>query len=231
MKFTDTFLHNNTHKHWDLFHQQRTQNDTLSSFVSNIPTTYWLFTNSFFQKWRNVSLWYDMIVECSRLCGFRLITWIFFTKGIHRNKAKKQRIHFFVGHIAYLKLKSGDAQRTATLGTGGTRRIAMAIWFFHKRQNESLWLSDGVFLGGAELRNNEARLSLTGLTKKSDEFFDAKLTKRITHTLDQWHWIVSWHVDSKSAMLGRQPLDIAAIYDVFRGNQTDILTTDRMRLC
>lgn len=63
----------------------------------------------------------------------------------------------------YLKLRSGDAQRTAILGIGGTRRIAIITWFFHSRDNESRWLSDGVFFGGAELRSNDARLSLTGL--------------------------------------------------------------------
>lgn len=84
-------------------------------------------------------------------------------KGISRIESLDWEKKF--GVHSYLKLKSGDAQRTATLGTGGTRRIAIATWFFHKRQNESRWLSDGVFFGGAELRNNEARLSLTGLIK------------------------------------------------------------------
>lgn len=37
----------------------------------------------------------------------------------------------------YLKLKSGDAQRIAILGICGTRRIAIATKFFHKRENES----------------------------------------------------------------------------------------------
>lgn len=69
---------------------------------------------------------------------------------------------FFWNEI-YLRLRSGDAQRTAMLGIGGTRRIAIITWFFQRRDNESRWLSDGVFFGGAELRNNEARLSLTGL--------------------------------------------------------------------
>lgn len=63
----------------------------------------------------------------------------------------------------YLKLKSGDAHRTATLGMGGTRRIAIATWLFHSRDKVSRWLSDGVFFGGAELRSYDALLSLTGL--------------------------------------------------------------------
>lgn len=63
----------------------------------------------------------------------------------------------------YLKLRSGDAQRTAMLGIGGTRRIAIITWFFQRRDKESRWLSDGVRFGGAELRSNDARLSLTGL--------------------------------------------------------------------
>lgn len=63
----------------------------------------------------------------------------------------------------YLRLRSGDAQRTETLGTAGANRIAIATWFFHSRDNASRWLSVGVFFGGAELRNSEARLSLTGL--------------------------------------------------------------------
>lgn len=69
----------------------------------------------------------------------------------------------------HLKLRSGDAQRTDTLGTAGARRIAIATWFRHSRDMASRWLSDGVFFGGAELRNNEARLSLTGLRSKMGE--------------------------------------------------------------
>lgn len=63
----------------------------------------------------------------------------------------------------YLRLRSGDAQRTAMLGICGTKRIAIITWFFQRRDNESRWLSDDVFFGGAELRSNDARLSLTGL--------------------------------------------------------------------
>lgn len=66
---------------------------------------------------------------------------------------------------SYLKLKSGEAHRTATLGMAGTSRIAIATWFFHKRDKASRWLSDGVFFVGAELRSSDARLSLTGLLK------------------------------------------------------------------
>lgn len=63
----------------------------------------------------------------------------------------------------YLRLRSGEAQRTETLGTDGAKRIAIATWLRHSRDKASRWLSDGVFFGGAELRSNEARLSLTGL--------------------------------------------------------------------
>lgn len=65
----------------------------------------------------------------------------------------------------YLKLKSGEAQRTATLGICGTKRMAHATWLRHKRIYESFWLSVGIFLVGAEPRSKEARLSLTGLQK------------------------------------------------------------------
>lgn len=63
----------------------------------------------------------------------------------------------------HLKLKSGEAQRTATLGICGTSRMATATWLRHKRIYESFWLSLGIFLVGAEPRSKEARLSLTGL--------------------------------------------------------------------
>lgn len=39
--------------------------------------------------------------------------------------------------MTYLKLRSGDAQRTAILGIGGTSRIAIITWFFQRRDNES----------------------------------------------------------------------------------------------
>lgn len=73
----------------------------------------------------------------------------------------------------HLKLRSGDAQRTAILGIGGTSLIAIITWFFQRRDNESRWLSDGVFFGGAELRSKDARLSLTGLYI----LYNAKWTK------------------------------------------------------
>lgn len=65
----------------------------------------------------------------------------------------------------YLKLKSGEAQRTATLGICGTRRMAQATWLRQRRIYESFWLSVGIFLVGADPRNKEARLSLTGLQR------------------------------------------------------------------
>ena len=68
-------------------------------------------------------------------------------------------------NFAHLRLKSGEAQRIVTAGTtGGMRRIASLIWFFHKLMNVSRWLSVSGFLAGAELRSREARLSLTGLS-------------------------------------------------------------------
>lgn len=94
---------------------------------------------------------YDM---SKRECNIKYVNvWILWLFGI---KIKEN---------AYLKLRSGDAQRIAILGIGGTRRIAIITWFFQRRDNESRWLSDGVFFGGAELLNNDARLSLTGLFK------------------------------------------------------------------
>lgn len=63
----------------------------------------------------------------------------------------------------HLRLRSGDAQRTETDGTLGASRIAIATWLRHSRENASRWPSDGDFFCGAELRSNEARLSLTGL--------------------------------------------------------------------
>lgn len=77
----------------------------------------------------------------------------------------------------YLKLRSGDAQRTAILGICGTRRIAIITWFFQRRDNESRWLSDDVFFGGAELRSNDARLSLTGLLQKIETIIVGKQTE------------------------------------------------------
>ena len=66
--------------------------------------------------------------------------------------------------FAYLRLKSGEAHRIVTAGTtGGMRRIASLIWFFHRLMNVSRWLSVRGFFAGAELRRSEARLSLTGL--------------------------------------------------------------------
>lgn len=60
-------------------------------------------------------------------------------------------------------LKSGDAQRTATLGMGGTTRIAIATRFFQRCVRLPRCPSRGFFFGVTVLRNREARLSLTGL--------------------------------------------------------------------
>lgn len=93
----------------------------------------------------------------------------------------------------YLKLRSGDAQRIAMLGIGGTRRIAIITWFFQRRDRESRWLSEFVFFGGAELRNKDARLSLTGLNN-GDElhvsklFFEEEKSGKIPAQLRTWHF-------------------------------------------
>lgn len=127
----------------------------------------------------------------------------------------------------YLKLRSGEAQRTAILGIGGTKRIAIITWFFQRRDSESRWLSDGVFFGGAELRNNDARLSFTGLrtskwSKKMEHF--QLPCKAIIHiainlypkwmelieklTSGRLRWIEWSFVDRILAMLAQQQLDI-----------------------
>lgn len=66
----------------------------------------------------------------------------------------------------YLRLKSGDAQRIATLGICGTNLIIIATWFRQSFDKASLCASDGVFFGGA--RSNDARLSETGLQRKTN---------------------------------------------------------------
>lgn len=135
---------------------------------------------------------------------------------------------------AYLKLRSGDAQRIAMLGIGGTRRIAIITWFFQRRDNESRWLSDGVFFGGAELLNNDARLSLTGLFKWNGK--KRKIYQNICNwfeideifklTLDRWHWIKLWLGDSILAMPVQQQPDIAAEHVLARWIQIGRLPMD-----